>query len=167
MVLHNEPDIGLVGSIEMGGQEQQLVEQTLLNDPIVVVVSREHSWSTINEITLNELKEQPLILSFKSTITRQLVEKQFRKFDIPLRLAFEIGSTEVIKRMVELNLGVSILSFASIKKEVAAGWLKSLVISDLDLFRRINIIYHKEKLISSALKLFMDFLFSKHPAVKL
>jgi len=121
-----------------------------VNDPIVVVVGREHSWSTRNEITLSELKEQPLILSFKSTITRQVIEKQFRKFDMPLKPAFEIGSTEVIKRMVELNLGISILSFSSVKKEVAAGWLKSLVISDLDLFRRINIIYHKEELFSSA-----------------
>ncbi len=167
MVLNNDLDMGLVGSIEMGGQEEQLVEQTLLNDPIVVVVGREHSWSTRNEITLSELKEQPLILSFKSTITRQVIEKQFRKFDIPLKLAFEIGSTEVIKRMVELNLGISILSFSSVKKEIAAGWLKSLVISDLDLFRRINIIYHKEKLFSSALKLFIDFLLSKHSAVQL
>ncbi len=167
MVLNNDLDMGLVGSIEMGGQEEQLVEQTLLNDPIVVVVGREHSWSTRNEITLSELKEQPLILSFKSTITRQVIEKQFGKFDIPLKLAFEIGSTEVIKRMVELNLGISILSFSSVKKEIAAGWLKSLVISDLDLFRRINIIYHKEKLFSSALKLFIDFLLSKHSAVQL
>jgi len=30
MVLHNELDMGLVGSIEMGGQEEQLVEQTML-----------------------------------------------------------------------------------------------------------------------------------------
>lgn len=57
MVLNNDLDMGLVGSIEMGWQEEQLVEQTLLNDPIVVVVGREHSWSTRNEITLSELKE--------------------------------------------------------------------------------------------------------------
>jgi len=77
---------------------------------------------------------------------------------VELNIVHEIRSTEIIKRMVEQNLGISILGFSAVKREVDAGWLKFLSITGLKFYRNINFIYHREKRISPTLQLFVDFL---------
>jgi DNA-binding transcriptional LysR family regulator len=151
-------DIGIIGSYEKRPTSPSLAEHNYLKDETVLVVSKDHPWCERNGIDFKELTGQPLILPQKNTLTRRIIEEKFREFSIALNIVYEIRNTEIIKRMVERNLGVSILGLSAVKREVGFGWLKQLSISNLKLPRKINFIYHREKKLSPTLQLFIDHL---------
>ena len=163
MVQHNQLDLGIIGCRGKLRPTLSLNEHLYLRDETVVVVSGKHEWADRKTVEIRELSTQPLILSFKNTLTRQILEEEFRKLRIPLRIEYEIRSTEIIKRMVEQELGVSVLGFSAVRREAGAGWLKCLSIKDLTLFRDIAFIYRRDKQISPTLRLFVDFLSRRSP----
>ncbi|RKX81481.1 MAG: hypothetical protein DRP57_11815, partial [Spirochaetes bacterium] len=76
----------------------------------------------------------------------------------PLKIEHEFGNIEIIKRMVQQNLGVSILPFSAVKKEYANGWLKVCSLSGFKLERRILLVYRKNRRMSGALKKFLSYI---------
>ena len=75
-----------------------------------------------------------------------------------MRHTMELGSTEAIKKAVAANLGVSIVSSRAVTLEVMIGHLCAVRVSDLDLRRRICMIYLRNSPLSSAAEGFRRFL---------
>jgi DNA-binding transcriptional LysR family regulator len=57
----------------------------------------------------------------------------------------EIASNEVIKRVVEMGNGVSLMSNAIVRREVEGGHLHALGMRGERLTRRIHLVYHRER----------------------
>ena len=53
-------------------------------------------------------------------------------------------------------MGVSILSYQMVKKEIEEGKLAILNVKDVELKRKFNIIYHKNKFITPSIKKFIN-----------
>ncbi len=56
----------------------------------------------------------------------------------------ELGSITAIKSLLEANLGYSIISKETIKKEVVSGIIQIISIKGLKIFREFNFVYLKE-----------------------
>jgi DNA-binding transcriptional LysR family regulator len=57
----------------------------------------------------------------------------------------EIASNELIKRAVELGMGLAILSAAVVARDVAHGTLRALAIADRRFTRPLYVAYHRER----------------------
>ncbi|HXJ79667.1 MAG TPA: LysR substrate-binding domain-containing protein [Candidatus Methylomirabilis sp.] len=137
-----EGDVGVLG-VETAHPD--LVFERLAEDPLVVVVAPGHPWGRRRRVALAELASQPLILREPGSASRQLVERRLHRVGARADPSMEIASNEVIKRAVEMGNGVSLMSAAIVRREVDAGQLRALTVSDDRLVRTIHLVYHRER----------------------
>lgn len=62
----------------------------------------------------------------------------------------ELDSTEMIKRFVMADLGVSFLAASHSQEEVAAGKIANVSLGPEPMIRRLGLIYRKDKSLSKA-----------------
>lgn len=158
MLMSNEIDIGIVGSNQFRILEESLLETELYRDSITAVVGPEHPWCSRTSISCEELAGEPMILPIKASLTRQYIERRFSIKKIKLNIAYEIENIYMIKKMVEHNLGISLLNSSEVRRESEAGWLCRIPIEDVEIQRRIIMLYHRDKPLSAALTQMIDFL---------
>jgi DNA-binding transcriptional LysR family regulator len=77
-------------------------------DP-VLITSRRHPLSKHRHVTLKQISQYPLILPPRHLSTWRQVELVFLQQHLPYEVRLEMGGWEVIKRYVELGLGISIV----------------------------------------------------------
>ena len=77
-------------------------------DP-VVIASLGHPLAKLKKVTLRDISRYPLILPPKHLSTWRQVEMVFQQHGFPYEVRMEMGGWEVIKRYVELGLGISIV----------------------------------------------------------
>ncbi|MBV9156411.1 MAG: hypothetical protein JO097_09120, partial [Acidobacteriaceae bacterium] len=67
-----------------------------------------------------------------------------------LNVSMELDSTEMIKRFVMANLGLSFLAASHCREEVAAKTLACVSLGPEAMIRRVGLIYRKDKSLSKA-----------------
>ena len=158
MILANELDLGIMGSDQRSLREPGLLEQPLIRDEIVVVVDSGHRWAERKSVGARELPEEKLIMPPRTSLTRQIVDRTLEKKGLALTVEYEISRTSLIKRMVEHKLGVSLLCRSEIRRETQAGWLCGIPLAGVQIPRRVVVVYHRDKPLSPALRMFIGFL---------
>jgi len=121
--------------------EAGLEVRPIFTDELMFVFAPAHPWSAGRPITRDEVLLQPLILYQGSSATAHLINDFFRKQNLVPSTVMEIGSTEAIKELVRLNLGVSVLAPWTAHRELARGTLKMRPLAAKPLTRNWVIIY--------------------------
>ena len=75
----------------------------------VLIAPLGHPLSKIRSVTLKHISQHPLILPPQHLSTWRQVETVFQNEGLPYEVCLEVGGWEVIKRYVEIGLGVSIV----------------------------------------------------------
>ncbi len=158
MLLSNEIDLGIIGENQYRISEVSLLEQELYHDRIMVVTSARHRWNSRTSVTAEELAGEKIILPVKTALTRQFIERYAAMKGISFKAAYEIENTYMIKRMVEQDLGVTLMCSGEVRKECESGWLRAFPMEDLQIDRRVIMVYHRDKPLSLALNRMIDFL---------
>lgn len=78
-------------------------------DPMLITAS-DHPLSKLPKVTIKEVAQYPLILPPQHLSTWRVVDYVFQKYNLSYRVALEAGGWEVIKKYVELGLGISIVT---------------------------------------------------------
>jgi DNA-binding transcriptional LysR family regulator len=76
-------------------------------------------------------------------MSRQLLDLAFQHAGVPMQVAMNLGSMEVIKRFVEIGLGVAIVPRVAVTEEVRQGRLAALPVEDLPA-RQIGLVERKD-----------------------
>jgi LysR family transcriptional regulator, transcriptional activator of the cysJI operon len=90
-----------------------------------------------------------------------MIEKHLLAHKITLSdlvVSLELGTTEAIKTAVEQGMGVSIVSWWAVKKEVSQGSIKATAFKDLRFLREFSVLYPKRKSPPNTGGQFLDFL---------
>jgi len=136
----------------------ELAMDTYLEDDLVLIVSPQHPLAARDTVSTRMLPEDVFILRERGSGTREIMEEELRRAGASLRHTMELGSTEAIKKAVAANLGVSIVSSRAVTLEVMVGHLCAVRVSDLNLRRRIYMLYLRNSPLSSAAEGFRRFL---------
>ncbi len=118
-------------ALALGPAPENCEFRPLFTDEVRFLVSPRHPWAMRGRAVLRELPSQTLILHGKRSRTFHLVVEYFRAEDIHLGNPLEVGSTEAIKELAKIGLGVALLPPWTARREIQEG---SLV--DLPLGRR-------------------------------
>jgi DNA-binding transcriptional LysR family regulator len=123
MVADNVIDLGIV---EGDVANQSLRVESCVSDELVVVAPPEHPFAARTDIEPQDLLEHEFIQREIGSGTRSVIARWLLSVGLDedrLHSAVELGSTEAIKGAVQAGLGVSIVSRATIGKEVMLGTL--------------------------------------------
>lgn len=130
------------------------------DDEVVLAVSKDHAFAKEKEVNIEDVINGNLILREKGSGTRDIFENSLIElgYDInDLKSYMEIGSISAIKSLVELNLGYTIISRETIRKELKSGTIKEIAIKGLRINREFNFVYLYEE---TFIEEFMDFCFN-------
>ncbi|MBL8220210.1 MAG: LysR family transcriptional regulator, partial [Bryobacterales bacterium] len=91
----------------------------------------------------------PLLLP-KSGTTRNRLNSWLESVEDMIQVSMELDSTEMIKRFVMANLGVSFLAASNCEEEVRSGKIIAVSLSPEPMVRRLALIYRRDKSLSKA-----------------
>jgi DNA-binding transcriptional LysR family regulator len=127
-------------------------------DELVVVVGKRHRFATEAEIAAAELSQETFLVREPTSGTRLFVDSKFSEIGVRLIYGLELNNNQVIKALVEADLGVAILSSRTVQAEVASGSLRSLKVKELTLERPLTLVSRKKSVLSAAAKAFRSVL---------
>jgi len=78
--------------------------------PPVLITPIDHPLCKLKRLTMRDISRYPLILPPKHLTTRGIIEQGFQQHNCSYQVKLEAGGWEVIKKYVELGLGVSIVT---------------------------------------------------------
>lgn len=152
-LLKNEIDVALVeGKIT----NPELVTRHAIEDRMVLICPNGHRFSGREEVMAAELGDDPFILREKGSGTRTQFETEMANKHLPISVSWTCCNTEAIKNAVADGHGVSVVSERLVLEDAAAGRFFICRISDLDLDRYFDVVYHKDKYISRPMHDFID-----------
>jgi DNA-binding transcriptional LysR family regulator len=133
----------------------------LITEEMVVITNPKHPvLSQKNWINAEELRDYPLILFPKGARTRDVLDGFFRDAGITPRIVMEAENVALIKPLVKIDLGISIVPVRAIAEELQRGELHCLKIKSHKLIRRVGLVYHKSeylpKMLAEMIRLFKE-----------
>jgi DNA-binding transcriptional LysR family regulator len=144
-----EIDLGLIEG------ELQLPELETIHwrgDELQVFAAPGHPLADCGPLSDTSLLSLPWIVREPGSGTRQTFDRAMHGILTDLDITMELQHTEAIKRAVEAGLGIGCLSKISLVEAFARGSLVPLEVSGRDFSRQFNIISHRKKFHSPALK---------------
>lgn len=115
-----------VGMVEGPVNNKNLNVKTVWDDELVAVCAPRHALAARAQVGVADLLEYPFISREEGSGTREVMENYLagQGVDVDdLNITMEFGSPESIKSAVAAGLGVSILSVATMEKELALNLL--------------------------------------------
>ena len=149
------------GSVDIGigyltDKSPQVETSVLYYDTFELVASPVHPLASVANVTMDMLKDVPLILLSPDTVGRRFVDDIFRKYQIQPHIVMELNSSEEVKRMVELNLGAAIVSKLSIAGEVKRGTMKMIAVAELEKTHPVGVMTKSGRYVNSAMRQFLS-----------
>ncbi len=125
------------------------------DNKIEIVCSDKNPLTLKREVNLSDLAAETFILTEQSCSYREIFEERMLALGHRPNIFLEIGNTEMIKKFVEANLGLTVLPNFTVEEEVRAGKLRILNTADFNLQMQCQLFYHKNKWLSPALDAFL------------
>lgn len=135
LMLQHEIEVALVeGPVDEDG----LVSEAWQTDVMELIVSPNHRFAAAKEpIDPAELAGEVIIFREAGSGSREVVVQALATHNIQPAKSFEIGSTEAIKQLVAAGVGISIVSRASVKDQLALNRLKIVPLRGLRIERTL------------------------------
>jgi len=156
-ILHNSVDFGLVAFPVKMRQVEML---PFRNDRLVLITHPEHPLAGRADLKLTDLAGQKLIGFDPDIPTRKAVDQIFRDNKMEIEPIMEFDNIETVKRAVEIDHGVSIVPQATVQQEARQGTLAVTPFSGKEFSRPLAILYRKGRVLTPAMKKFIDTLTS-------
>jgi DNA-binding transcriptional LysR family regulator len=145
--------------------ESGLSAVTLGQDELVMLVPPEHSLANGSEVTLAECARNNVIAHNDPSHVRDRVLQLFQQHHIPANILVSLPSLEGIKRAVAMGMGVALLPRRCAELEIERGELHALAVPEIDLSRKVRIVFRKDGERSHAAAAFLGIL-EKQPQYK-
>jgi len=145
-VLDNLADFGIT---QLPVQEKKLQVVKIYSDEIKLLVPAGHKLASYERVMPRDLLGEQLLLP-KTGTTRARLNTWLDPVLDDLNVSMELDSTEMIKRFVMANLGLSFLAASHCQEEVKAGRLAAISLGPEPMIRRVGLIYRRDKSLSKA-----------------
>jgi DNA-binding transcriptional LysR family regulator len=155
-VADRQLEVGVVGALR---RHRSLEFEPLVRDQIVLAVPPGHP-AAGGTISVEDLKQETLIVMQEGAGVRQVVEEELRRAGLRLRGVepkLELGLQESIKSAVAGGYGVSFISKTAIEGELAAGRLAAAQVEGIEPARQIYLVRARGRSITRAAEAFVEF----------
>lgn len=145
----NEIDLGFL-TLPVGQSDLQVVPPTL-EEEMVAVMNTKHVLARHKYVTTPDLIPHRFILFERGCVTRKVIDAFFAQEGVAPEIVMEIENVEIIKSLVQIGLGITILPYQSILREVKAKRLHFARIVGARLYREIGLVHLKAEYLPRSL----------------
>lgn len=113
--------------------------EVFAEDRLIPIASPDHPILRQKSITPEMLCREPMIFRETGSGTREVAEDALSRLGLAARPVMSLGSAEAIKRAVQAQMGLAIVSELVVEAELAAGTLAVVPVSGLTIVRPLKI----------------------------
>lgn len=133
-------------------QHPNIYSRKIWHDPLQFICAPDHALAEIEQPSLNDLAQYPVILPGINTYTGRIIQNLFESQGVPLKAPMSTNYLETISTMVEIGLGWSMLPETLIKNLHVMPSEHNLVA------RELGYIHHTKRSLSNAAVAFIKML---------
>lgn len=155
-VARRELELGIVGAAR---RHRGVRFEPFFSDQVILACPPGHRFAG-RTVTLEELREETLILMQEGAGVRQIVEDALRRRGVRLRdldVRLELGLQESVRRAVEAGYGVTFVSRTAVEADLEAGRLAEARVQGLEATREISLASATGRARSRAADAFVEF----------
>jgi DNA-binding transcriptional LysR family regulator len=150
----------LMHSVELGvlsfrPDDTQVKSMVVYRDELAFVVNPRHPLAGAGKVSIRQLGGQNFIAHNIPSPQRQKVIQAFKRHKTPLQMGVELPSLEAIKRFVEMGNGVALVPGLTVRTELESGALVRVQIPELQIERKLRLIYRRQASLSHAALAFL------------
>ena len=143
------------GVLSYQPQEPNLHSVVVYLDELVFVVPPRHPLASAPRISIRQLGAESFVAHIVSSPYREKVIQLFKTHKTPLHMDLELPTLQAIKQFVAAGNGVAFLPEISVEAELARGELMRIPVRELQLKRKLRLIYRRDANLSHAARAFL------------
>jgi DNA-binding transcriptional LysR family regulator len=129
------------GLLTLPVDESDLVTVPVLREELLVLAMPTHPLAKKRRVQSHDLSGQPFILFEPGSATRRVIDSFFVTEKVEPTVVMETENVEIIKAMVKTGLGISIVPYQAIAREVRSGQFFCARIEGHELVRETGWVY--------------------------
>jgi DNA-binding transcriptional LysR family regulator len=129
------------GLLTLPVEESDLVAMPVLREELLVITTPAHPLARRKRIAARDLDGLPFVLFETGSATRLVIDRFFLTEQIAPNVVMDTENVEIIKAMVKTGLGIGIVPYQSVAREVRAGQLFCTRIEGHELVRETGWVY--------------------------
>jgi DNA-binding transcriptional LysR family regulator len=153
LVLDREVEFGIVS---LPVKDPRLHVELVHEDKLALVVPAGHPLTEIEEVKWTNLAKYGFLLP-KQGRRRESLDNLFAQNKIVPRIAMELDSSELLKRLILAGLGIGFLPRINIVAELNQKLLKTIDVEGLDMPRHLGLISRRDATLTRAGNAFFTF----------
>lgn len=146
----NETDLVVTLDNHIYHAEYVIVQEKQL--PMHFVARAGHPLAERRQLSVEELLSYPFLLTEKGMSYRRLMDERLAARSLEVSPVVELSNTDQICRLVEQDVGISFLPDYATENWVRRGALTYLPVSDFDIDIWLQLLHHRDKWISPAMR---------------
>ncbi len=150
-------DLGLVES-DPAKLPSGLHIEMFAYDELILVVAPTHHWNEAPIVLPAMLANRELLSREQGSGIREVIENALHRYDVKVQPLLTLTDNEAIKQMVMSGVGAAMVSYLTVRREVANGDLIHLPVDGLDLRPQLSLIRRAEKQLSRSAQAFYLYL---------
>ena len=142
-IQHLRAGTGDIALLTLPVRDADMVTVPVLQEELLVVTSAKHPLTKKRKVNAQDLSAQPFVLFESGSNTRRVVDEFFASSGIEPKIVMETENVEILKALVRHGLGITIVSYQSVARDVASGHLYCARIDGRPLIRETGWVYPK------------------------
>jgi DNA-binding transcriptional LysR family regulator len=143
------------GVLSYEPQETNLHSVVVFLDELVFVVPPKHPLASARQVSIRQLGAESFVAHIVNSPYREKVIQLFKSQKTPLHMDLELPTLQAIKQFVAMGNGVALIPEISVETELARGELVRIPVRELQLKRKLRLIYRKGANLSHAARAFL------------
>jgi DNA-binding transcriptional LysR family regulator len=131
------------GLLTLPVEEADLVTEPVLREELLLVTPPGHALARRRRVAPRDLAGQPFILFEAGSGTRKVIDHFFATENIEPNIVMDTENVEIIKAMVKTGMGIGIVPYQAVAREVRAGQFACARIDGHELVRETGWVYPK------------------------
>jgi DNA-binding transcriptional LysR family regulator len=148
------------GLLTLPVDEHDLVALPVMREELLIIAAPRHPLARRRRVTPAELAGQPFVLFEPGSGTRRVIDRFFAGQGIEPNVVMDTENVEIIKAMVKTGLGIGIVPYQAIARELKAGQFFCARVHGHELLRETGWVYPRAnrvpRMIDELLKAFVD-----------
>ena len=157
---HNEADLILTMDDHLYNPNYVIVDEESID--VHFVASPQNLLARKNAVTIEELLQQPFLLTEKGMSYRRLLDERLARSSLEIQPVLETGRADLICSLVQENAGVGFLPDYVTEKSVREGRLVRLHVPDFQVVVWKQMLYRREKWVSLQMRAMIDHMSDIH-----
>lgn len=145
-----------LGVISYDPQDERITSTIIYTDALAFVVSPKHRYASRRTVSITDLGAEIFIAHNVLSPYREVVLREFQRHKVPLRMEVEMPTIETIRKLVQKNEGVAFLPRMCVEQEIEQKTLCEVKIRELDVERKIRLVYPTRRALSHAAQAFLE-----------